>query len=122
MGQHRTLEPYEKALIDQLLSFDFPGREQLLKQASSLRARVAASDDDYGTLELVTESPERANVIERVPVEAEAYDEDGVPIAILLHVVNGFMDELEIFKYDGTPIRKHPDPAKLKVIVRGTKP
>jgi hypothetical protein len=40
---------------------------------------------------------------------------DGVIIHVLLHVVDGFMDELEIFREDSTPIRGAVDPANLKI-------
>lgn len=33
-------------------------------------------------------------------------DEDGVNIEILLHVVDGYARELEIYRVDGTPIQR----------------
>ena len=32
-------------------------------------------------------------------------DDDGIDIAILFHVVNGFARELEIYRVDGAPIQ-----------------
>jgi hypothetical protein len=41
-------------------------------------------------------------------VEASAIDGDGVPIYLLLHVVNGMVAELQIYKADGSPIQVMP--------------
>jgi hypothetical protein len=46
----------------------------------------------------------KAPVRWRVPVEGETVDQDGVPILILLHVVDGMLNELEFFKGDSTEI------------------
>jgi len=35
-------------------------------------------------------------------------DADGVQVEILLHVVDGRLNELEIYKVDGSPIIKQP--------------
>jgi hypothetical protein len=34
------------------------------------------------------------------------YGKDNVPIVFLLHVVNGYVDELEIFNADSSPLSK----------------
>jgi hypothetical protein len=58
----------------------------------------------------------RAKVSRRIPIEAEGKDIDGVKIHILLHVVDGFMDELEIFREDPEPIRELPPPETFELI------
>ena len=74
--------------------------------------------DNYGSVELKTLSELKAEVSQRVPVEARAYDEDCVPIEALLHVVDGQLNELELVKADGTPIKHFPEPHDFKVTVR----
>jgi hypothetical protein len=57
--------------------------------------------DAEGSLELQPSHDARpAEVVRRIPVEAETEDVDGVPIHVLLHVVNGYMNELEVYRED----------------------
>jgi hypothetical protein len=70
----------------------------------------------YG-LELRSQIEGKSPVIKRVPVEAEAKDEDGAVIHMLLHVVDGRPVELELFKEDGTTVRRMPSPSALELIV-----
>lgn len=83
-----------------LLKEGFPGRQALLEQVPSLSV---CPIDKEGSLRLETSGP-RAKVKQRVPVEAMQEDIDGVTIHILLHVIDGLMNELEIYKDDlGVP-------------------
>ncbi len=76
---------------------------------------VRAIDEDK-SLEFSVKSDVKSKVKKRIPVEAEFEDADGVLIHILLHVIDGKANELEIYKEDGSPIIKRPDPSKMKVI------
>jgi hypothetical protein len=77
-----------------LLKGDFPGRQALREQVAILCGR---SIDPEGSLELKASGP-KADVAHRVPVEAVMEDRDGVSIHILLHVRDGLLSELEIYK------------------------
>lgn len=110
----RELTDLERRYLDRLISVDFPGRENVAKQLQSARARPI---DEDGSVELVTESNEPANVTKRVPVEGESLDSDGVPIYFLLHVVDSQIRELEIYKADGSPIKQMPTPEHVEVVV-----
>lgn len=93
---------HERELFQKLLSIEFPGRDELAKQLSS--AQVNSLDTD-GSLKIQTGVDLFAPVGRRVPVEAEIADSDGIPIYVLLHVVDGRASELEIYKADGSSIR-----------------
>ena len=56
-------------------------------------------------------------VVQRVPVEAEAEDIDGVTVHVLLHVIDGYIDELEIYRDDSAPLRGTIRPEALSIIV-----
>ena len=73
--------------------------------------------DDEGSLELRSKKLGAAAVTKRIPVEAEAKDQDGVDIHMLLHVVDGRPAELEIFKDDGSSIKELPEPSAFELIV-----
>jgi hypothetical protein len=104
----------ERGILSRLIEADFPGRDQLEEQLANA---IVRSIDEDGSLEIKADSGPSANVIKRVPVEAEAADSDGVPIQYLLHVVDGRAIELDVWKGDGTPIKRPPEPKDLRVIV-----
>jgi hypothetical protein len=106
----RPLTDYELALLNKLLEPDFPGRDELRTQMGSLKARERFED---GTLQLQCGPEPRVPVRARVPSEGECVDVDGVMIHVLLHVENGVMNELEVFKDDGSTICRRPSPDAL---------
>jgi hypothetical protein len=98
-------------LFQRLLTPDFLGRDAIASQLSSASVMTI---DNYGSLEISSAGP-KANVSRRIPTEAEGRDEDGVSMFVLLHVIDGQAVELEIYKADGTPIRRMPEPSALDV-------
>lgn len=111
----RLLNDYERMILSRLLSCEFAGRDAIAAQLGSARGRQI---DDTGSVELTTDIATPAGVVSRLPVEAQCLDEDGVPISVMLYVVNGFISELEFSKADGSTIRKMPDPQALDVFAR----
>jgi len=109
----RPLRGSERELLEKLLEHEFPGRDQLREQLLSVAAQQVYED---GTLALRVSSGQPAPVKGRVPTEGTCPDNDGVMIHVLLHVVSGMMDELEIFKEDGTDI-VHPPTGGALVLV-----
>jgi len=71
--------------------------------------------DEDPSIFLRTSSSESASVIARVPTEGEAPDVDGVMIRYLLHVIEGRISELEIYKDDGSRILRQPEPEEVTV-------
>ena len=95
-------------ILEKLLECQFRGRDELRQQLAFATVRPI---DESGSLALKVTSPILAETEHRVPVEAEYLDADGVPIWILLHVVNGLLNELEIIKADGSTMQnpRRPD-------------
>jgi hypothetical protein len=106
----RTLEPGEVAVLDLLLATDFPGRSELAVQA---RSALACRIDHEGSLRFKVGGP-HAEVRGRVPVEGHYYDDGSGPgphrpaVNLLLHVVEGRLHELEVYKDDGSAILIQP--------------
>ena len=105
--QSRPLKEHEKNILERLLECDFRGRDELRQQLQFVTARII---DEEGSLALSVKSPIRADTEFTVPVEAEYLDADGIPIWILLHVINGQLNELEFVKADGSTIKNPPRP------------
>lgn len=110
----RPLTPDESALISALLSVPFAGREALSTQAGVLAVRPLDAD---GSLELAPSDGPRADVVGRIPVEGELEDLDGVTIHVLLHVVDGYLNELEIYREDSRPILRQIKAADVSLVV-----
>jgi len=54
-----------------------------------------------------------SNLVDRVPVTAIYDDADGVPVYLLLHLKDGKIFELEIYKADGSNIINKPSVERL---------
>jgi Domain of unknown function (DUF6984) len=108
----RQLDANEMELLEKLLSREFPGRDALRLQLSSVTGRRI---DDNGSLELRPEEDNPAEIELGCPSEGTCADIDGGLIAVLLHVKNGKMRLLEIFKEDGSEILRPPNAEALSV-------
>jgi hypothetical protein len=104
--EYRTLDDREKGLLEKLLEADFPGRDELRAQISSLTGKQI---EDDGTLSLRCASGPPAPTKYALAMEGECTDADGAKIAVMIHVdKGGFMNMLEIIRYDGSPIINPP--------------
>lgn len=106
----------EISIFNRLLSVEFPGVEHLRMQIEAMQVQTL---DENGSLSLKVESSVHADVQSRVPVEASYSDseEDSgdkeARVHMLLHVLDGSMKELEIYKDDGSAIVQKPLAQKL---------
>ena len=91
--------------MSRLASQGFPGSAALLDQIRGLWVR---SIDDDGSLSLSTSIPAIADVRYRVPVEGIYLDKDNVRVHLLLHVVDGYLDELEVLREDSGVVVNSP--------------
>jgi hypothetical protein len=96
----RELNNTELSWLDKLLCGDFKGceilKEQILHEKVSVKADYAFISIKFELSKILREFPYKV----RVPVEMRAYQENSVPIIFLLHVINGLIDELEVFTAD----------------------
>jgi len=105
----REPTPSELRVIEDLVSQNFAGSAERVGQIEGLHVQ---SIDSNGSLRLAVSGGRPARVRLRVPVEAEYDDRDGVVVHVLVHVVKGYLDELEVYREDGgrvvIPIVDHP--------------
>jgi hypothetical protein len=113
MSQYRAVDEWERGLVERLLQESFPGAAELRAQFQGARARTI---DDEGSLEFESQTGDAAPVRRRIPIEAEATDTDGVVVHFLVHVVDGRLRELEIFKEDGSAVVTQFRPSDLTII------
>lgn len=115
--EFRPLTTHEKAILEKLLSTDFRGRDELLQQLVGLQAMQL---DIAGSLRFRVSGGGSALISRGVAVEAKYPDLDtksevGPHVNVLLHVTDGKLSMLEIYKDDGSRILSLPKPSEFKV-------
>lgn len=113
-GGFRELTGRERGLVEQLTQPDFIGAAQIREQLEACEARTV---DPEGSFELRVKNKSPARTFYRVPVELEARDRDGTPIHVLLHVVDGIVRRIEVYKDTSEPITAWP--SRWDVLVSG---
>jgi hypothetical protein len=109
----RNPTDFERTLFEKLLSKEFLGKEEVRSQLQSVEVMDV---DPFKSIQLrPVHNAKPAPVSGRIPVEASAADCDSVPIYLLLHVVNGMVAELQIYKADGSPIQVMPPAQAFQV-------
>ena len=113
----RDLTDAERKIVQFMLSEPFPGRDQLIPQAETVRSTGASCSCGCPSFGL---APDRslapAIVPERVPVSASGRDPGGNPVGVLLFVDGGYMSNLEVFSAQGDSVFAGlPEPADLSI-------
>lgn len=105
------------AVMGRLLRDDFPGRDELQAQLATATVQTVVSLGAPAYLFHLASGAQPAAVRQRVPVEAQAPDADGVRIHFLVHVLGGLLSELEVHREDGEPVLNIPAPEALEVTI-----
>ena len=108
----RPLQENERRLVARLLEPRFPGRDELLAQ---LEVATAKTIDEDGCFALDCSSAPPAPVKSNLPTEGECLDLDGATLHVQLHVLDGIMRSLEMYKEDGSTPLRLPDPGAMKL-------
>jgi hypothetical protein len=94
----RPLAQEERLILEFLLSKPFPGRDQLLRQLDHVRVTGPSCSCGCDSVGLaVDRNVAPAPVEERVPTDAFGRDPEGNEVGVLLHVVDGYLDDLEFY-------------------------
>lgn len=104
----------KRALHELLLTRDFVGAHELRLQAEEVRTGGLSCDCGCASFSLrpdVSKAP--SPVSERVPTEAHGTDPEGNRVGVLLFVDAGYLSEVEIVGFEGTPTGGLPLPASL---------
>jgi hypothetical protein len=102
-------------MVDFLLEEPFLGRDQLRRQVDSAWV-VDGCADGCPTIAIDVDRSQAPTPAEAltVPVEAEGRDSDGMPVLVALHAPDGYLNELEVVRFDGEPPRSVPRPATMR--------
>jgi len=110
-------DEFYKNLIKHMLDFDFQGRDNLKTQFAHMTVvhDVDNNQDGSGVRKISVAGGDPAIVDSRQPIELESRDADGITIAALLFVDDGKLHLIDIYKLDGSPIKKMPEPNSFKL-------
>ena len=110
----RALESGEVAVLRFLLSQPFTGHEELERQLPSVRVAEEVCDGEILDL-VVGPDVDPAPWTERVPSSAWGRDADGEAIEVSVHVLDGYIAELEFVRYAPGPVLAFPSAESLKL-------
>lgn len=122
----RPLSSQERALLDLLLTREFPGRDALVEQAKTARwggPGCGCGCPSY-LLEVDRTLP-AALVEERMVSDAHGCEPGGNPVGILLFVDDGYLREVEVYGYEdfdwtGLPVIESVELADWVEVAPGT--
>ena len=103
---YRNLNNTEKEWLEKLLNVDIKDRDILMRQISDAHI---SHEKEYSFISLKFEridSLEKYPYSVRVPVEMRAYQDRGAPVVFLIHIIDGIINELEVFTADSSEIKE----------------
>jgi hypothetical protein len=100
----------EREIFDRLLEPEFEGRDALREQLGGCFVRTI---DEGGSLKISVHSNIRVRTRWRVSVEGE--DADAMVVHVLLHVIEGEANELEVYKDDNFRLVSSVTPSRLEL-------
>ena len=109
MIQNKNLNKYEKSWLEKMLSVDFVLKKDIISQINQADI-VRQYTDFYLSIKFVgIYLAKNCSEYIGVPLEMRVYLWDNAPIQFLLHVKNGVVSELEVFKADLSKINSDID-------------
>jgi hypothetical protein len=117
----RPLGENEQAILEFLLSAPFPGQRELCQQLEIAKVTSQCHTCPTITFTVNQSVAPRAPVARRIPIEAKhpGAAPGHITLHVLLHVVNGYLDELELYRSDLGQIASLPSPSSLELLFFG---
>jgi hypothetical protein len=114
----QPLRSGERALLDLLLSRDFPGRAELVRQAETVRTAGLSCSCGCPSFSLLADRslpPARVAYADRMVSDAHGTDPGGNEVVVLLFTEDGYLSEVEVYSVEGDDFGGLPQPDSLKL-------
>lgn len=102
----KKLLPNEKLWLEAMFNRNFLGKEILIMQINSADVireyNVGYISIKFKNIKTVQKFPYSI----RVPIEMRVVGKNNVPAVFIIHIIDGFVDELEIFNADSSSVSK----------------
>ena len=99
-----NLTECERIWFENILKNDFLYREEMILQINHSKVNHEYFGNYISLKFLVDRKILPMDIHVRVPLEMRVYQNNKPPIQFLLHVINGYVDELEVFYADSSYI------------------
>jgi hypothetical protein len=114
----RPLDSDQRALLDFLLSRDFPGRAELVRQAETVLTAGSSCSCGCPSFSLVADRALPAAAVsyaDRMVSDAHGTDPGGNEVGVLLFTEDGYLFDVEIYGIAGDDFAGLPRPDSLKL-------
>ena len=98
---YRKPNSKERQWLKKIFECEFKGKHILEKQLLKAKA-ISEEGYDFISLKFKTDETEKYPYSVRVPVEMRVFDNNSAPKVFLLHIIGGFIDELEVITADSS--------------------
>jgi hypothetical protein len=112
------LQSDQRALLDFLLSRDFPGRAELAQQAETVLTAGPSCSCGCPSFSLVPDRdlpPAAVTYAERMVSDAHGTDPGGNAVGVLLFTEDGYLSQVEVYGVEGDDFDGVPQPDSLKL-------
>ena len=98
------LSECEKSWLEHMFKNDFLYRDEIINQINHSTIKHIRLKNLISIIFLTDRRVLPINIQNRVPIEMRVYKKSKPPMQFLLHVINGYLDELEVFYADSSYI------------------
>lgn len=102
--RNNKLSKNETKWLSTLLKEQFSKKEEIIKQINNAEIQREYDKFFLSIKFMVDKEIRPINNSARVPVEMHVYRKNTCPLQFLLHIVNGYVDELEVFCADSSEV------------------
>ncbi len=119
---HRDLTVWEREVIERLLSKLFRYRDEIRAHLATAKVSNVCTacptvwlEIDEGAVNRLLD-PSGRPLYAAIPAELRGTDVDGMEFYVALDIVDGYVRQLQVGRWDGLPFHSLPDPATLELI------
>lgn len=113
----RNLSIKELDVINKMLSVEFDGKDLICKQLETAKVISYCSCGCKTVNIQVDDNTPRYKDNKRVPVELRCVSNDGIPVIMAIHMIDGYLGELEIYRVDSKAINEDIDIKNSIIII-----
>ena len=96
------MNDFEEKIIELIASEEFEFKSILFNQINEAQTFSETNGYFYSIMFKVKEGIQTIECLERVPIEIRLFYKERHPVQILVHIIKGYIAEIEIFRADSS--------------------